>query len=169
MSNQSYPPNPFAPPGHQPPQQDPQAWAPVQQTGYAAPPPSSFAPQQTFGPPPKRGNGVAITAVVLSALALFTSLALVAFLFFGPSSPGTYVLTGEVTVVDKGATYSALQEALATTIEDDGGLVDEIVCPDRSQVGQGLVTVCHGSVDGFDWTGVVVFEDDEGSFIVTEY
>lgn len=173
----SHPSNPFAPPGHQPqpqPQhqaapQDPQAWAPVQQTGYAAPLPPG-APQQGFAPAPKAGNGLALTAIVLSGLALLGVLAMAAFFFVGPfMGGGSYVLAGEVTVVDKGASHSDLQESLVTAIEDDGGSVDEIVCPERSQVGQGLVTVCHGSVDGFDWTGVVVFEDDEGTFIVTEY
>jgi hypothetical protein len=170
VSNQSYPPNPFAPPGPQtpPPSQNPQAWAPVEQTGYAAPQ-ATFGAPRTFGPPPKSGNGLATAAIVMSGLALLGILALLAFIFLGPSAPGTYVLTGEVTVVDKGASHSDLQQALITAIENDGGSVDEIVCPERSQVGQGLVTVCHGSVDGFDWTGVVVFEDAEGSFIVTEY
>ena len=177
----SYPSNPFGPPGHQsqpqpppqsPPQslpQNPQAWAPVQQTGYAAPAPAT-GPHPPFTPAPKGGNGLAITAILLSGLALLGVLAMAVFFFVGPMmAGGGYVLTGEVTVVDKGASYSDLQDALVAAIEDDGGSVDEIVCPERSQVGQGLVTVCHGSVDGFDWTGVVVFEDDEGSFIVTEY
>ena len=177
----SYPSNPFGPPGHQPqpqsqpayPQQphpqNPQAWAPVQQTGYAAQPPAS-APYQPFSPAPKGGNGLAFTAIVLSGLALLGVVAMAAFFFVGPiMAGGGYALTGEVTVVDKGASYSDLQDALVAAIEDDGGSVDEIVCPERSQVGQGLVTVCHGSVDGFDWTGIVVFEDDEGSFILTEY
>ena len=187
----SYPSNPFGPPGHQsqpqpesqpqpayqpqpdyPPQSqppNPQAWAPVHQTGYAAqgPGPGPYAP---FTPAPKGGNGLAVTAIVMSALALLAVVAMAAFFFVGPvMSGGGYVLTGEVTVVDKGASYSALQDSLVAAIEDDGGSVDEIVCPERSQVGQGLVTVCHGSVDGFDWTGIVVFEDDAGSFIVTEY
>lgn len=187
----SYPSNPFGPPGHQsqrqpeyppqlPPQdlpdnpsQSPQAWAPVQQTGYAAqgqaPWPAS-GQYQPFSSAPKGGNGLAVTAIVLSGLALLGVLAMAAFVFVGPIMGGAgYALSGEVTVVDKGASYSDLQEALVTAIEDDGGSVDEIVCPERSQVGQGLVTVCHGSVDGFDWTGIVVFEDDEGSFVLTEY
>ena len=181
----SYPSNPFGPPGHQPqdqpghqpqdqpghqPQpQSPQAWAPVHQPGYAAQPaaPGPYAP---FAPAPQGGKGLAITAIVLSGLALLGVLAMAVFLVAGPMmGGGGYALTGEVTVVDKGASYSDLQDALVAAIEDDGGSVDEIVCPDRSQVGQGLVTVCHGSVDGFDWTGIVVFEDDEGSFVVTEY
>jgi hypothetical protein len=136
----------------------------------AAAPHQPYPPHQPFPPAPKGGNGLAITAIVLSGLALLTVLAMAVFLFVGGMMGGSgYALTGEVTVVDKGASYSDLQDALTAVVEDDGGSVDEIVCPERSQVGQGLVTVCHGSVDGFDWTGIVVFEDDEGSFVVTEY
>ena len=183
MSYPSNPTSPFAPPGPQPQPhpQDPQAWAPVQQPGYAAPAPSGAphqpfapgapgAPHQPFVPAPKGGNGLAITAIVLSGLALLGVLAMAAFFFVAATAgSGGYVLSGEVTVIDKGASDGDLQQSLITAIEDDGGSVDELSCPLRSQVGQGLVTVCHGSVDGFDWTGVVVFEDDKGSFIVTEY
>ncbi|SDP60225.1 hypothetical protein SAMN04489867_3094 [Pedococcus dokdonensis] len=184
MSFPSNPTDPFGPPGHQPPQ-DPQAWAPVAQPGYAVPrhpavpphpvahpgyagPQHPFAPQP-FAPAPKGGNGLAVAAVVMSGLALLGVLAIALFIGVGVASGGSPVLTGEVNVVDKGASYSDLQVALTTAVEDDGGTVDEIVCPERSQVGQGLVTVCHGSVDGFDWTGVVVFEDEDGTFVLTEY
>lgn len=166
--------DPFGPPGHQPPPvpppaaQQPQSWAPVGQPGYAAagaPP----APHQPFGPAPKGGNGLAVAAVVMSGLALLGVLAIAAFIAVGVASGGGGALSGAVTVVDKGASYSDLQRSITAAIEDDGGSVDEVVCPERSQVGQGLVTVCHGSVDGFDWTGVVVFEDDEGTFTLTPY
>ena len=30
------------------------------------------------------------------------------------------------------------------------------------------VVACTGDVDGYEWTGVVVFEDDAGSFAVIE-
>jgi hypothetical protein len=197
MSYPSNQPNPFAPPGNQPqpppaypapaqqhpqqhpqqpPQQpayphtaqDPQVWAQVQQPGYAGQQPGGVG-HQPFTPAPKGGNGLAITAIVISGLALLAVLGMAVFLGIGAAMGGSYVLSGKVTVVDKGASYSALQDSLVAAIEDDGGAVDEVVCPERSQVAQGLVTVCHGSVDGYDWTGVVVFEDDEGTFIVTEY
>lgn len=183
--------NPFAPPGPQPqPPQDPFAppaqrqFAPVAQGAFAQPAPGQFAqpvPQATYGgsgptwapqpfpPAPKGGNGLAITAIVMSGLALLSVLAMAAFIFLGSGGSGGWVLSGKVTVVDKGVSDLALQDALVTVIEDDGGSVDDLECPLRSQVGQGLVTVCHGSVDGWDWTGVVVFEDDDGTFIVTEY
>lgn len=170
----SYPPNPtnpFAPPGPQPQPhpQDPQAWAPVHQPGYAAPAPSG-APHQPFGPAPKGGNGLAITAIVLSGLALLGVLAMAAIFVIGPLvGGGGYVLYGEVDPLGTSVSDVVLQEAIGTALEDQGSMADELECPAQSTVGQGLVTVCHGSVDGFDWTGVVVFEDDEGTFIVTEY
>lgn len=182
--------NPFAPPGPQPPpsqgtyvppvpgpaaqpvagpaaQPAPQHAYAAPQDGYAASGPM-WAPQP-FTPAPRQSNGLAITAMVLSGLALLSVLAMAAFLFLGPGGSGSWVLSGTVTPIDKGVTDLPLEEALGQVIEDDGGSVDELECPARSQVGQGLVTVCHGSVDGWDWTGVVVFEDDAGSFIVTEY
>ena len=188
--------NPFAPPGPQPqhqpqPPQDPfaqpaqgqfssPAQGPVAQPGpgqFGPPVPQAtyggsgpmWAQQQPFAPAPKGGNGLAITAIVLSGLALLSVLAMAAFIFFGSGGSGGWVLSGKVTVVDKGVADIALQDALTSAIEDDGGSVDHLECPLRSPAGQGLVTVCHGSVDGFDWTGVVVFEDDAGTFIVTEY
>jgi hypothetical protein len=157
--------NPFAPPGPQP--QAPQFGQPVPQATYGGSGPM-WAPQP-LAPAPKGGNGLAITAIVLSGLALLSVLAMAAFIFVGSGGPGGWVLSGKVTVVDKGVADIALQDALTAAIEDDGGSVERLECPLRSQAGQGLVTVCHGSVDGWDWTGVVVFEDDDGTFIVTEY
>ena len=158
--------NPFAPPGPQPPRSPQDAYA-APRDAYAAPQ-QMWAPQP-FTPAPRQTNGLAITAIVLSGLALLSVLAMAVFLFLGPGGSGSWVLSGQVTPVDKGVTGPTLEEALGRAIADDGGSVDELECPVRSQVGQGLVTVCHGSVDGWDWTGVVVFEDDAGSFIVTEY
>ena len=177
--------NPFAPPGPQPPpaaepfappvpgqfaQYPPQQaqQAPQHPQGPYAAPGQMWAPQP-FAPAPKQSSGLAITAIVISGLALLSVLAMALFAFFGPGGSGTWVLSGTVTPIDKGVTDEALQKALGIALDDDGSSVDTLVCPVRSQVGQGLVTVCHGSVDGLDWTGVVVFEDDAGSFIVTEY
>ena len=159
--------NPFAPPGPapQPPQGPFVPPVPQGRSGGSGP---MWAPQP-FVAEPKRGNGLAITAIVLSGLALLGVLALAAFILVGSGASGGWVLSGEVTPIDKGVTDVALQDSLASVIREDGGSVDKLECPPRSQVGQGLVTVCHGSVDGWDWTGVVVFEDDEGTFIVTEY
>ena len=182
--------NPFAPPGHQPqpphgqfaPPAQSQFTPPVQappahpsQGGFAQPVPQDmyagsgpmWAPQP-FAAAPKRGNGLAITAIVMSGLALLAVLGMAAFMAVGTATAPSWVLQGEVTVVDKGVQGPELERALTSIIEDDGSYVGEIACPVRSQVGQGLVSVCHGSVDDWDWTGVVVFEDEAGTFIVNQ-
>jgi hypothetical protein len=104
----------------------------------------------------------------MSGLALLAVLGLAAFMGLSTVTAPTWVLQGEVTVVDKGVQGPELEQALGSIIEDDGSYVGQIVCPQRSQVGQGLVSVCHGTVDDWDWTGVVVFEDDDGTFIVNQ-
>lgn len=174
----SFPSDPFAAPGHQSPPRDPQAWAPVHQPGYDAPvhqpgyagSPQPTAPPQPYTPAPRGGNGLAVTAIVLSGLALLSVLAMAAFLFLGPLGGGAhYVLYGEVHTTGGVATDADLQDAITAALEDEGSSAEDLTCPGESKVGQGLVTVCHGSVDGFDWTGIVVFEDEDGTFVVTEY
>jgi len=116
--------------------------------------------------PPRPGNGLAIAAVVMSGLALLGVLGFGLFMGVGMATAPSLVLQGDVTPTGTTVAGTELESALTRAVEDDGGQVDEISCPDTSAVGQGLVTVCHGSVDGFDWTGVVVFEDESGTFIV---
>jgi hypothetical protein len=135
------------------------------QAGYGGGP--TWTPQP-IAPAPRQGNGLAITAVVLSGLALLGVLGLAAFMAVGTAMAPSWVLAGHVTVVAGSVEGAELEQALTSVIEDDGSFVGEIVCPASSPVGQGLVSVCHGSVDDWDWTGVVVFEDDSGSFIVNQ-
>jgi hypothetical protein len=121
-----------------------------------------------YQPAPQR-NGLAIAAIVMSGLALVGVFAVVAFIGIGVASGPPGVLSGTVTPIGKTVVASELERSLTGVIEDDGGTVDQITCPDSSAVGQGLVTVCHGSVDGYDdWTGLVVFEDEKGSYILDE-
>ena len=134
---------------------------------YWSPPPPGLGPV-AFGQPRRRGNGLAITAVVLSALALLVALGVAAAVLFGGPAGPPGALSGQVTPVDQAVASNNLQAELTKIITDDGGSVDTITCPDRSRVGQGLVTVCKGSVDGYDWTGIVVFEDAEGTFVLNE-
>lgn len=175
----------LTPPGVQPTAAATQAGSAPQPTqSYGPPPPMPHpagppAPGQYWTPPPpvspvvfgesrRRGNGLAITAVVLSAVALLVALGVAAALLFGGSGGPAGALSGQVTPVDHGVASNNLQAELTKIITDDGGSVDTITCPDRSAVGQGLVTVCKGSVDGYDWTGIVVFEDAEGTFVLNE-
>ena len=172
--------DPFKPPWVQPTPVADSPSAPYQQHPGAAYPtfstpmgqpagmPQPMLPPQGFASPARRGNGLAITAVVLSALALLVAILTAGFVVAGSPGGPTPALSGRVTPVAKSAAGADLQTELRRVITGDGGSVDAITCPDRSPVGQGLVTVCKGSVDGFDWTGIVVFEDDAGTFVVNE-
>lgn len=121
-----------------------------------------------YGAPPRQRNGLAITAIAMSAVSLLASLGVAAFIAIGVAGGGSGVLTGRVAPSGGAVANDVLVPALTSAIEDDGGSVGQITCPDSSAVGQGLVTVCHGSVDGFDWTGIVVFEDSSGTFSLQE-
>ncbi|GAA4712710.1 hypothetical protein GCM10025782_06000 [Pedococcus ginsenosidimutans] len=185
MSEQMH--HPYAPsqPPGQPPNQPPNEaqyegqnqaqppYAPLAGPGHPYPYPApgqvwNQAGQQPFGAPPRQRNGLAVTAIVMSAVALLASLGVVAFIAVGVAGGGSGVLTGQVAPAGGAVSSGVLVPALTTVIEDDGGSVEQVSCPDSSAVGQGLVTVCHGSVDGFDWTGIVVFEDSSGTFTLQE-
>ena len=59
-----------------------------------------------------------------------------------------------------------IRELLA---EQDVSLRDiAISCPDTASVKASTVVVCSGDVEGFQWTGVVLFENSEGAFVVLE-
>ena len=168
----SHPANPYGPPQSQPAQPT-QLVHPAQATQpYPYPAPGQAWSQPVmppYGAPPRQRNGLAVAAVAMSAVALLVSLGIAAFIAIGVASGGSGVLTG--TVAPSGGAFAndVLVPALTSVIEDDGGSVGKITCPGSSAVGQGLVTVCHGSVDGFDdWTGIVVFEDSSGTFSLQE-
>ena len=122
-----------------------------------------------YGAPPRQRNGLAIAAIAISVVSLLASLGVVGFIAVSTSAAGpSWVLQGEVRPAGSAVSAADLESALTKLVEDDGGSVDEIVCPGSSAVGQGLVAVCHGSVDGFDWTGLVVFEDESGTSTVNQ-
>jgi hypothetical protein len=121
-----------------------------------------------YGAPPRQRNGLAIAAIAISVVSLLASLGMAAFIAIGAAAGPSWVLSGEVRPTGTSVPAADLESALTTLIEDDGSPVDEIVCPASSAVGQGLVAVCHGSVDDFDWTGIVVFEDESGTFTVNQ-
>ena len=60
-----------------------------------------------------------------------------------------------------------LEEVLVGAI-DDLGVEAGVRCPDTQAVSVSTVVVCTGDVDGYVWTGVVVFEGSAGSFAVVE-
>ena len=58
----------------------------------------------------------------------------------------------------------SLSSSISEVIEHDFGHVTAMACPDTPTVKQGVVTVCHGAIDGDDWAAVVFFEDRDGVF-----
>jgi hypothetical protein len=161
----SHPSNPYGPPQPAPAQPTP---APQP---YPYPTPGQVWSQPgmpPYGAPPRQRNGLAIAAIAISVLSLLASLGVVAFIAVSSAAGPSWVLQGEVRPSGSAVSAGELESALTQLVEDDGGAVDEITCPGSSAVGQGLVAVCHGSVDGFDWTGLVVFEDESGTFTVNQ-
>lgn len=164
----SHPSNPYGPPQPQPAQLVHPAQA-AQPYPYPAPGQVWSQPvMPPYGAPPRQRNGLAIAAIAISVVSLLASLGVVGFIAVSSAAGPSWVLQGEVRPAGSAVSAADLESALTKLVEDDGGSVDEIVCPGSSAVGQGLVAVCHGSVDGFDWTGLVVSEDESGTFTVNQ-
>ena len=145
--------------------------------------------QESYGPPPQQrfplqwypapappvpntggGRGLAITGVVLSALALLGVVA-VFFLVVATMGPpdedvSTGPLTGQLPASTGGArvTGDTLATAVSARITQDGGDVSRMDCPETPKVGQGIVTVCHGVISSWDYAVIVYFEDTDGRF-----
>lgn len=153
----------FTPPGGTTPPYPPYA------AGHAAHPsgPPSWPAQPMYQPAQR--NGLAVAAVVMAALSLLGVLGLVLAMVFGPELGPSWVLQGEVLPVNSRTSGEALERELTSLMEDDGSAVQEVACPESAPVAQGEVTVCHGSVDDWDWTGVVHFEDDAGTFTLLQF
>jgi hypothetical protein len=112
---------------------------------------------------------LAITSLVLSALAMLGVIALAAWLLIaGPlGNTGTSgPLTGQLPQpVAQGVLAGGdLSKAVSARIDQDGGDVSRMACPSTPRVTQGVVTVCHGVVSGSDYAIVVYFEDEQGHF-----
>lgn len=143
--------------GPPPPQRAPSPWP----LAYTPSPPA---------PNPRGGRGLAITAVVLSAVALLgvliVGVGLLIAMAPADEGAGAVPLTGQLATSTHGArvTGDTLAEAVSARITDDGGDVSRMDCPQTPKVGQGIVTVCHGVIDHGDWAVVVYFEDADGRF-----
>ena len=153
----------FTPPGGTTPPYPPYA------AGHAAHPsgPPSWPAQPMYQPAQR--NGLAVAAVVMAGLSLLGVLGLVVAMVLGPELGPSWVLQGEVLPVNSQTSGEALERELTSLMEDDGSAVQEVACPDSAPVAQGEVTVCHGSVDDWDWTGVFHFEDDAGTFTLLQF
>jgi hypothetical protein len=116
------------------------------------------------------GRGLAITAVVLSALALLgvLAVALLVLVLAGTTDEDVAYgpLTGQLPASTDGGLVpgDTLAAAVSDRITQDGGDVSRMDCPETPKVGQGIVTVCHGVISLSDYAVVVYFEDKDGRF-----
>jgi hypothetical protein len=116
--------------------------------------------------------GWAIGAAVGAGLSLLLTLVLLVTGLGGTVPEDGYyaeTLRGQVTGLSEGSPLGGdrLEQVLGGLL-DDYGIDHDIQCPDTATVTVSTVVVCRGDVDGYEWTGVVVLEDDEGSFAVVE-
>ena len=152
----------FTPPGGTTPPYPPYA------SGQHAQPGPSPWPAQTMYQPAQR-NGLAVAAVVMAGLSLLGVLGLGVAMLVGSEMGPSWALQGEVQPVNGQTAGDALERELRSLMQDDGSSVEKLTCPDSAPVAQGEVAVCHGSVDDWDWTGVVHFEDDAGTFTLLQF
>ena len=135
-------------------------------------------PQQWQPAPPvfRQSNWLAVTALVVAGIALLIGLGLsVAFAANGLTSfadgmPPTGGLAGTAPQVVSGQEYPGrqLENEITRLYFDDGLDVRQMSCPATSAVVADAVTVCHGMVDGADWSFRVTFEDGLGHFTLDE-
>lgn len=132
------------------------------------PPPWYPAPRHNAALPALPGqhhpHWVSILSLILSGLALIGVLGVAVWLTLGDTVPAT--LTGQVRANASNDPLSGqdLQAAVRDVLERDGGVVTILTCPDTPRIGQGVVSVCHGTMDGDAWAFVVYLEDDQGHF-----
>ena len=178
MSNDH--PSPWSLAGHQ------QGWAPAPPPAayLAEPPPVPVPPQLAPYVAPRpievrllgqagSSRGLAVTGVVLGALALVGSLLAVvlafgAFAFGEDSGGGPYGIRGTVAPTKGAVTGSALAAEVTRKIVEDGGEPDDLVCPQTAKVAQEVTVVCHGTDYGGPATFVVFFEDAKGAYTLLE-
>ncbi|WP_392544007.1 hypothetical protein [Oryzobacter telluris] len=168
----SGPPAAPAPQPQYPAQYPPQAWGPPPAyPGWA--PPATDSESATALRSARTALGWAIGAAVGAGLSLVLTLLLLVSDIGAAAVPedGYYgeTLRGEVVGLPDGAPLGAdrLEHVLGNLFEDYG-IDHDVQCPDTAAVSVSTVVVCTGEVDGYEWTGVVVFEDTKGSFAVVE-
>jgi hypothetical protein len=115
-------------------------------------------------------SGLAILSLLMSLLALLAVLGLAAWMVVTGAAPlpgrTQGPLTGRLAAVPtNGALPGAtLATAMTKRLEENGAAVSSLKCPETARIGQGVVTVCHGSIDGGAASVVVVFESRDGDF-----
>jgi uncharacterized protein DUF4333 len=129
---------------------------------WAVPPAAWAASPPRPAPRSRLALGLAVTSLLLSLLALVAVVAIGALLFLGG---GDEPLTGQIPGVQgQSLPGPGLAAAVRGRIQADGGDVTAMTCPATPRVAQGVVTVCHGQIDGGAWAVVVYFEDASGTY-----
>lgn len=151
---------------------------PVQPT-----PPTWWSPSGSAGDPAaaqalrtaRTALGWAIGAAVGAGLALVGLLGVLVLNGSGieGGAEDDYVyetMRGEVVGLPEGSPLSGdrLERPIVDLLRGYGVEEAEVSCPDTPSVSVSTVVACTGEVDDYEWTGVVVFEDSQGSFAVVE-
>ena len=144
-------------------------------SGWAQPQPIGEPEGQAALRKARTALGWAIGAAVAAGLALLTAFAAV---IIGAVGSDPYLddsaffesLRGEVVALPEGSALSGdrLEAALGNVLLDYYDEVDGLTCPDTASVRASTAIVCTAEIDTYPWTGVVFFEDAEGSFVVLE-
>jgi hypothetical protein len=112
-----------------------------------------------------RGRGLAIAAIIMSSIALLAVLLVGLILLGGLAFTGS--ANGNVSLgAGGGLGGDSLEQAVRSAMTGTGSEVTAMDCPDTEKVDQGVVSVCHGTMDGSDWSFVVFFESAGGQFTV---
>lgn len=159
------PTQPMAPTSPMPAPPAPVGWAPPAPV-FVPGQPMPFTPAPHAYAAPKSSRPAFVLSIISLVVAVVSLLGmlLMAAAMFGGGSAGP--LTGTVPSVTAGSALSgeALASAVSVRIEDDGGQAEGMTCPETPKVEQGVVTVCHGQIDGEDWAVIVFFEDATGKY-----
>ncbi|WP_375431526.1 DUF4333 domain-containing protein [uncultured Friedmanniella sp.] len=144
---------------------------PAPSTGYGW---SPGPPTPPMPAPTPRPSHASLAALILAGTALLVAVvALVVVLVggagLGPGEGGgsgwNAPLTGRLdSAPTNDLAGGTLQSAVSQVILEDGGNVTQLTCPATPSVAQGVVTVCHATIDGDPWAVVVLFEDADGTF-----
>ena len=130
---------------------------------HSAPPWSAPQVALPYAPVRERRSGMAVASLVMSAAALVGVLLIGGRLFFsGAPLPGDDAapLTGRSPPPAPAARSPVRScRTRSGSGSEDGGDVSGMACPQTPSVGQGVVTVCHGSNQRSTWAVVVYFED----------
>jgi hypothetical protein len=137
------------------------------------PPPSSWHDPDAGLRKARTALGWAIGAAVGAVLALVLGVIAMFMSGFGMLAldGGFYEsLRGQVDGVTNGASVpgAELELSMAEVLDEWYVDVEDLSCPDTKGVSTSTSVVCTARLDGFEWTGVVFFEDGQGSYVILE-